>query len=55
MTLAPKVAATRFWLARAYVVLGDRERAEAELAALKALDPAMAKEFEKGDPDARRR
>ncbi len=52
VTLSPKVAATRFWLARAYVVLGDRERADAELAALKALNPAMAKEFEKAHRSA---
>jgi tetratricopeptide (TPR) repeat protein len=55
VTLSPRVAATRFWLARAYAALGDRERADVELAALKALNPAMAQEFEKGQPDARRR
>src|SRR6266542_2797342 len=55
VTLSPKVPATRFWLTHAYMVLGDRERADAELGALDALNPAMAAEFRKGHPTASRR
>src|SRR6266508_479401 len=55
VTLSPKVPATRFWLTHAYRVLGDRERADAELGALDALNPAMAAEFRKGHPTASRR
>jgi protein O-mannosyl-transferase len=54
VTLSPKVPATRFWLTHAYMVLGDRERADAELGALDALNPAMAAEFRKGHPAAAR-
>ncbi len=54
VTLSPRVAATRFWLAHAYLVLGDRERGDAELAALEALSPEMATEFRKGHPTTRR-
>jgi tetratricopeptide (TPR) repeat protein len=55
VTLSPKVPATRFWLTQAYTVLGDRERADAELSALEALNPAMAADFRKGHPAADRR
>jgi tetratricopeptide (TPR) repeat protein len=55
VVLSPKVAATRFWLARAFLEMGDRERADAELTALRALSPAMADEFRKTHPDAPRR
>jgi tetratricopeptide (TPR) repeat protein len=55
VTLSPRVAATRFWLAHAYTALGDRERADAELGALDALNPAMASEFRQGHPTASRR
>ncbi|HET8578452.1 MAG TPA: tetratricopeptide repeat protein [Methylomirabilota bacterium] len=50
VVLSPKVAATRFWLARAFIEMGDRERADAELIALRALSPAMADEFRKAHP-----
>jgi len=55
VALSPRVAATRFWLARAFLEMGDRDRADAELTALRALNPSMADEFQKGSPAAPRR
>lgn len=42
VALAPDRAPARFWLAKAYLLAGDRPRAETEAAALRALDPVMA-------------
>ena len=42
ITRAPRAAAPRYGLTRAVVALGDRARAERELAALRAIDPRAA-------------
>ena len=42
VALNPGNAAARFWLVRAYLLSGDRRRAEAEVAALRGLDAALA-------------
>lgn len=45
ITFAPSVALSRFWLAKAYRRSGARDKADAEVTALRALDPALAEEI----------
>ena len=42
LTLEPRSAAGHYWLARAYLSAGDRAQAEAEIAALREIDAALA-------------
>lgn len=45
VALNPRGARERFWLARAYRLAGEPARAQREIAALRAMDPALAAEL----------
>ena len=49
VALAPMIPLSRVWLVRAYRRSGDHERAEAEVAALRLLDPTTADHLAKTD------
>lgn len=49
VALAPRHAPARFWLAKAYLLAGDRTRADAELLELRVLDPVMANSLAEWD------